>query len=123
MHLERILATTRATVAERKQRMPLADLERRAALHQPRGFAHALRERAAQGPAIIAELKKASPSKGLIRPEFDVAALADSLKAGGAAALATFEPLPHRASLEDRIPALAQTRSLCHRSFRTLRLE
>jgi indole-3-glycerol phosphate synthase len=95
LHLERILATTRATVAERKQRMPLADLERRAALHQPRGFAHALREWAAQGPAIIAELKKASPSKGLIRPEFDVAALADSLKAGGAAALSVLTDAPY----------------------------
>ena len=95
LHLERILTTTRATVAEREQRVPLARLERRAADHKPRGFANALRERAAQGPAIIAELKKASPSKGLIRPDFDVAALADSLKSGGAAALSVLTDAPY----------------------------
>lgn len=95
MHLERILATTRTTVAERKQRTPLADLERRAVLHTPRGFARALGERAATGAAVIAELKKASPSKGLIRPEFDIASLADSLKAGGAAALSVLTDEPH----------------------------
>ncbi|MGB7189583.1 MAG: indole-3-glycerol phosphate synthase TrpC [Acidobacteriaceae bacterium] len=95
MHLERILTTTRATVAERKQRAPLAELERRAAQHAPRGFARALRERAALGPAIIAELKKASPSRGLIRPNFDVAALADSLHAGGAVALSVLTDAPY----------------------------
>lgn len=95
MHLERILASTRATVAERKKRVPRAVLERRAALHEPRGFARALRERAAAGPAVIAELKKASPSKGLIRPDFDVAALADSLKSGGAAALSVLTDAPY----------------------------
>jgi indole-3-glycerol phosphate synthase len=95
LHLERILATTRATVAERRQRAPLARLEQRAADHKPRGFANALRERAAQGPAIIAELKKASPSKGLIRPDFDVAALADSLKSGGATALSVLTDAPY----------------------------
>ena len=95
MHLERILATTRATVAERRQRVALADLERRAALHEPRGFAQALQKRAEAGPAVIAELKKASPSKGLIRPVFDVAALADSLKAGGAAALSVLTDEPY----------------------------
>lgn len=87
MHLERILTATRATVAERKRQVPLAELERKAALHTPRGFSRALRARSAQGPAVIAELKKASPSKGLIRAEFDVLFLAASLKAGGATAL------------------------------------
>lgn len=95
MHLERILNSSRKTVEERKQRISVADLERRAALHTPRGFARALRERAATGPAIIAELKKASPSKGLIRPEFDVVALADSLRAGGAAALSVLTDAPY----------------------------
>lgn len=95
LHLERILTTTRATVAERKQRAPLAELERRAAQHAPRGFARALRERAAAGPAIIAELKKASPSKGLIRPDFDLPALADSLNSGGAAALSVLTDAPY----------------------------
>lgn len=95
MHLERILATTRATVASRRERVSLAELERRAANHAPRGFARALRERAATAPAIIAELKKASPSKGLIRGEFDVAWLAGSLKSGGATALSVLTDEPY----------------------------
>ena len=95
MHLERILKTTRATVAERKRTVPVKDLELRAAEHTPRGFARALRERSAVGPAMIAELKKASPSKGLIRADFDVAALADSLKAGGATAFSVLTDEPY----------------------------
>ena len=95
MHLERIVETTRATVAERKRQAPLADLERRAAAHVPRGFARSLRARAAQAPSIIAELKKASPSKGLIRADFDVAALAASLRAGGATALSVLTDEPY----------------------------
>lgn len=95
MHLERILNTTRAMVAERKRQLPAADLERRATMHVPRGFARTLRARSAQGSAIIAELKKASPSKGLIRPEFDVAALAASLEKGGATALSVLTDEPY----------------------------
>ncbi len=79
MHLERILAKTRETVAERKERVSFRELEQRAARHAPRGFARALRQQAQEAPAIIAELKKASPSKGLIRPEFDVRSLASEL--------------------------------------------
>jgi indole-3-glycerol phosphate synthase len=74
-------------VAERKATADLAALERAAAEHTPRGFARALRAKAAHGPAVIAELKKASPSKGLIRAEFDAAALAAQMEAGGAAVL------------------------------------
>ncbi|HEV2465023.1 MAG TPA: indole-3-glycerol phosphate synthase TrpC [Acidobacteriaceae bacterium] len=95
VHLERILATTRATVAARRKRVSLAELERRAADHAPRGFARALRERAASAPAIIAELKKASPSKGLIRAEFEVASLAELLKTGGATALSVLTDEPY----------------------------
>lgn len=58
-----------------------------AAQHQPRGWAAALRQRAPEGPAVIAEIKKASPSKGLIREDFDVAWLALRYHAGGATAL------------------------------------
>lgn len=94
MHLERILEQTRAGLAERRQRVGVAELERRAAGHTPRGFAHALRSQAQRGPAIIAELKKASPSKGLIRPNFDVASLARSLQAGGANALSVLTDEP-----------------------------
>jgi indole-3-glycerol phosphate synthase len=95
VHLERILNTTRATVAERKRRVPVADLERRAAEHVPRGFARTLRARSAQGVAVIAELKKASPSKGLIRADFDVATLAAGLQAGGATALSVLTDEPY----------------------------
>ncbi|MGA3371997.1 MAG: indole-3-glycerol phosphate synthase TrpC [Terracidiphilus sp.] len=93
-HLDRILETTRATVAAAKARVSLAELERLAALHQPRGWAGALRRRAAEGPAVIAEIKKASPSKGLIRAEFDAARLAQSYFAGGAAALSVLTDEP-----------------------------
>src|ERR1019366_1027647 len=55
--LDTILATTRATVAAAKARVPAAELERRAAAHQPRGWVGALRRRAAMGPAVIAEIK------------------------------------------------------------------
>jgi indole-3-glycerol phosphate synthase len=93
-HLDRILATTRATVAAAKARVPMAELERLAAVHQPRGWAAALRQKAATGPAVIAEIKKASPSKGLIRAEFDAAWVARSYFAGGAAALSVLTDEP-----------------------------
>ncbi|HUY80331.1 MAG TPA: indole-3-glycerol phosphate synthase TrpC [Acidobacteriaceae bacterium] len=116
MHLERILRTTRATVAGRKQEVPLKEVERRAAEHTPRGFARSLRERSAMGPAMIAELKKASPSKGLIRPDFDVAALADSLKAGGATALSVLTDEPYfQGSLRNLEIASARTGLPCLR--------
>ncbi len=85
--LTKILATTRRDVDQRKLSTSLQILEQAAAAHQPRGFARALREKAKTGPAVIAELKKASPSKGLIRPDFDVATLAAGYARGGAAAL------------------------------------
>jgi indole-3-glycerol phosphate synthase len=94
-HLETILATTRATVAAAKAHVPAAELERQAAAHQPRGWIAALQRRAAREPAVIAEIKKASPSKGLIREEFDVAWLADRLEAGGAAALSVLTDEPY----------------------------
>ncbi|HZC44154.1 MAG TPA: indole-3-glycerol phosphate synthase TrpC [Acidobacteriaceae bacterium] len=86
-HLDEILAVTLRDLELRKRSANLADLERRAAMHTPRGFAAALRRRPTEQPAIIAELKKASPSKGLIRAEFQVASLAAALAKAGAAAL------------------------------------
>src|SRR6202044_308320 len=85
--LTKILASTRRGVEERKAASSTRLLEQAAAAHQPRGFARALRKKAASGPAVIAELKKASPSRGLIRPDFDVATLAAGFAAGGASAL------------------------------------
>jgi indole-3-glycerol phosphate synthase len=93
-HLDRILTTTRATVASAKTRVSVAELERLAALHQPRGWASALRRKAATGSAVIAEIKKASPSKGLIRADFDAARLAQSYFSGGAAALSVLTDEP-----------------------------
>jgi len=88
MYLPEILAHTRRVVTERKAAADLRAMERAAAAHEPRGFARALRAKAqAEGLAVIAELKKASPSKGLIRAEFDAAVIAPMLEAGGAAVL------------------------------------
>ncbi len=79
--LEKILAAKRAEVARAKSVTTFANLDR---LPAPRDFAGAFRK---PGTRILAELKKASPSKGLIRADFNPAALARELEAGGAAAL------------------------------------
>jgi indole-3-glycerol phosphate synthase len=87
--LNRILARKAEEVAERRSRVPLADLTARIA-EQPetRGFAAAIEAKIEAGlPAVIAEVKKASPSKGVIRVEFDPVAIAKSYEAGGAACL------------------------------------
>jgi indole-3-glycerol phosphate synthase len=85
--LDHIVAKTRQKVIEGKRVADLRELERRAERHVPRGFRRALEENSRVGPAVIAELKKASPSKGLIRAEFRVEELAKELEAAGAAAL------------------------------------
>jgi len=93
--LDTILASTRATVAKAKAQVSIAELEQRASRHQPRGWAAALRRRAASRTAIIGEIKKASPSKGLIRADFDVEWLARRYEAGGAAALSVLTDGPY----------------------------
>jgi indole-3-glycerol phosphate synthase len=85
--LERIVAATRARVAETKRGADSRELERRAEQHAPRGFRRALQAKSREGVAVIAELKKASPSKGLIRAEFRPAELARELESAGATAL------------------------------------
>jgi indole-3-glycerol phosphate synthase len=94
-HLDTILASTRSAIAAAKIRVPLAELEKRATAHRTRGWAAALRRQAATGPAVIAEIKKASPSKGLIRKDFDVQGLARRYRAGGAAALSVLTDEPY----------------------------
>src|SRR5271168_5198361 len=85
--LDQILAHTLLQVKARKAIADYDVLERKAAEHTPRGFTAGLREFAANGPAIIAEIKKASPSKGLIRSDFYPATLARGFESAGAAAL------------------------------------
>jgi indole-3-glycerol phosphate synthase len=85
--LEQMVAATRARVAEAKRGADLRELELRAELHVPRGFRRSLESNSRAGVAVIAELKKASPSKGLIRAEFHPAELARELEGAGAAAL------------------------------------
>ena len=84
--LQKILRHKRREVDQRRERAPLP--EQQAAARDappPRGFAAALRRRTSQGrPAIIAEIKKASPSKGVLREHFDAAELAAAYQAGGA---------------------------------------
>ncbi len=116
MYLPEILAHTRAVVAERKAAADMAAMERIAAAHTPRGFALALRAKALGGPAIIAELKKASPSKGLIRADFDPAALATEMQDAGAAVLSVLtDEKFFQGSLENLRLASAATTIPCLR--------
>ena len=87
--LDRILARKAEEVAARKLARPLADLKARAAeTPTTRGFEAALRSRVRAGqPAVIAEVKKASPSKGVIRADFDPVYIAQSYASAGAACL------------------------------------
>jgi indole-3-glycerol phosphate synthase len=85
--LAQIVAATRLRVAETRRTADLRDLERRAQVHTPRGFRRALEGRSRNGIGIIAELKKASPSRGLIRANFDVENLAKELERNEATAL------------------------------------
>jgi indole-3-glycerol phosphate synthase len=85
--LDRIVAAARARVEKSRRGADLRELERRAEKHMPRGFRRALAAKGKDGIAVIAELKKASPSKGLIRENFHAAELAKELEGAGAAAL------------------------------------
>jgi indole-3-glycerol phosphate synthase len=85
--LGQIVAATRSKLEQRKAAASIPQLEAAAAEHRPRGFRRALLEASEKRPAVIAELKKASPSRGLIRQDFDVRELAMQLRDCGATAL------------------------------------
>jgi indole-3-glycerol phosphate synthase len=85
--LDSIMAATRRRVARAKAEADLRQLERQAAGHTLRGFGKPLRRAAGAGIAVIAELKKASPSRGTIRTDFNAAELACELQSAGASGL------------------------------------
>lgn len=88
MILDKILARKHQEVAEARGKEPLTELRQRVdGLAPTRGFAGALRRRAVSGTAVIAEVKKGSPSKGIIREDFDPEAIAAAYERAGAACL------------------------------------
>jgi indole-3-glycerol phosphate synthase len=114
--LDEILAAARDRVARTRGQADVRDLEQKAAAHQPRGFRKRLQAMSQLGPAVIAELKKASPSKGLLRGTFPVGMLANQLSSSGASALSVLtEEQYFQGSLANLVEASQATDLPCLR--------
>src|SRR5690554_30340 len=103
--LKKIITTKAEEVALRSQSLPLVELKAKALDQDPaelRGFIRAMRAKIEQGqPAIIAEIKKASPSKGVLRENFVPEEIAEAYEAGGAACLSVLTDKPYFQGHED----------------------
>jgi indole-3-glycerol phosphate synthase len=109
--LREILAAKAREIEAGRQWVSLEELKEKGAAMPPlRGFRKALEERAANGPAVIAEVKKASPSAGIIREDFKPAEIAASYESGGAACLSVLTDEPYFQGHRDY---LAQARVAC----------
>jgi indole-3-glycerol phosphate synthase len=114
--LDEIIAATRRRIARTKSSVDLCQLDRQAGRHVPRGFRRGLESTGQNGIAVIAELKRASPSRGLIRADFDPESLAQELESAGAAALSVLTNEEFfQGSLENLQRASASTKLPCLR--------
>lgn len=114
--LDQILASTRLRVDELLRSPAAQRVREQARQHTPRGFRQALAEKAEQGIAVVAELKKASPSKGVIRQHFSAVRLARELEEAGAAALSVLTDERYfQGSLSNLQEASTATRIPCLR--------